>query len=315
MNNFTTYSLNLPGGRLVTIDRPWVMGIINATPDSFHAPSRALEPHDVEQRVAEMVAAGVDVIDIGACSTRPGSTPPPPAEELARLRVALPAARRAAAATPISVDTYRSDVARAAVLDLGADIINDIGGGTLDNRMFDTIAALRVPYVLSHTRGTPATMQSMTDYGTDGVVAAVTEWLMRRADDLRQRGVCDIIADPGFGFAKQPSQCYQLMAALGDMTAALDMPVMVGISRKAMVKSITGDTLTGTTVLNTLALAAGVHIIRVHDVPQALIARDIVHATRCATPPLNKIHSFAATVAHDMPPGAATVHRNLQNPQ
>ncbi len=286
------YSLNLRG-RLVSIERPWVMGIVNATPDSFHAPSRALTAAAVERRVAAMVAAGADVIDVGACSTRPGSLPPSADVELARLSVALPAARRAAAGRPVSVDTYRADVARAAVLDFGADIINDIGGGTLDAAMFDTVAELRVPYVLTHTRGTPATMQSLTDYGPDGVTAAVTGWLLRRADELRQRGVADVIADPGFGFAKTTEQCFELLAAIGDITRALEMPVLVGVSRKAMVRAVAGGddaaSLAGTTALNTMAMAAGVHIVRVHDVGEAVLAREMVEAARGAMPPARDI--------------------------
>ena len=278
------YSLNLRG-RIVMIERPWVVGVVNATPDSFHAASR-VTADDAERHIAAMVAAGADMLDIGACSTRPGSTPPSASEELARLTPVMAAARHVAPRLPVSVDTYRADVARAAVLDMGADIINDIGGGTLDDDMFATVAGLRVPYILGHTRGTPHDMLSLTDYAPDGVVATVAQWLLRRADELHQRGVADVICDPGFGFAKTAAQCHELMAALGDLVSGLQMPVMAGVSRKRMVAAVTGsDTdlaLAGTTAFNTLAMAAGVHMVRVHDVAAAVAARDAVQAVRQA---------------------------------
>ncbi len=256
------------------------MGIVNVTPDSFYPSSRAVDTTDVERIVREMVVAGVDMIDIGACSTRPGSVAPTVDEELARLRPALSVVRRIAAGIPISVDTWRSHVARVAVRELGADIINDISGGMLDSDMLPTVAALRVPYILMHMRGTPATMMSMTDYGENGVVAEVLEWLTRRVDIAHQAGIADVIADPGFGFAKTVDQNYLMMSSLGDMVQCLDVPVLAGVSRKSMVTAVTGgasqDALSGTTALNTLAMAAGVHIVRVHDVAAARDARDVV---------------------------------------
>ncbi len=279
MQQFIKHSMRL-GGRLLTIERPLVMGVVNATPDSFYAASRAMDPADIERKVREMVDAGVDVIDMGGCSTRPGSQSPDAGEELARLRVALPAARRAAPDVPLSVDTYRAAVATEAVERLGADIVNDISGGTLDDDMFAAVAALRVPYVLTHSRGTPATMSSMTDYGERGVVAEVTEWLMRRIDILHGMGVADVIADPGFGFAKTVEQNYALMAHLAYMVQSLGVPMLVGVSRKSMITRVTGDsaedTLPGTVALNTAAMLAGAHIVRVHDVRAAVQAREVI---------------------------------------
>ena len=203
MEPFKSYSLNLKG-RLVTIDRPWVMGIINVTPDSFYSGSRVADEQTLIERVRAMVADGADVIDVGACSTRPGSASVDACGEMERLQWALAAIRRELPDVILSIDTYRAEVARRCVEEWGADIINDISGGTIDDRMFATVASLRVPYVLMHMRGTPETMSSLTDY--DDVTAEVLEWMARRIDELRQMGVADVIADPGFGFAKLPDR-------------------------------------------------------------------------------------------------------------
>jgi dihydropteroate synthase len=171
----------------------------------------------------------------------------------------------------LSVDTYRADVARCCVEEWGADIINDISGGTLDEAMFPTIASLQVPYVLMHMRGTPETMSKLTDY--NNVASDVLEWMARRIDELRQMGIADVIADPGFGFAKTMEQNYELMASLNAFHA-LDAPLLVGVSRKRMVYNTLGTTpaeaLNGTTVLNTIALMKGASILRVHDVREAV---------------------------------------------
>ena len=269
MQPFKTYNLNLRG-RLVTIDRPWVMGIINITPDSFYSGSRVTDEQTLVERVHAMLADGADVLDVGACSTRPGSEQVDAQGEMERLQWALAVIRREAPDVKLSVDTYRADVACRCVEEWGADIINDISGGTLDDRMFATIARLRVPYVLMHTRGTPETMSSMTDY--ENVTAEVLEWLARRIDELRQMGVADVIADPGFGFAKTMEQNYEMLARLNAFHA-LDAPLLVGVSRKRMIYTPLGCTadeaLNGTTVINTIALEQGAHILRVHDVKAA----------------------------------------------
>ena len=280
MQPFKTYSLNLRG-RLVTIDHPWVMGIINITPDSFYSGSRVTDEATLIDRVHQMLADGADVLDVGACSTRPGSQSVDALGEMERLQWALGIIRREAPDVMLSVDTYRAEVAQRCVEEWGADIINDISGGTLDDEMFATIARLRVPYVLMHTRGTPETMSSMTDY--DDVAADVLEWMARRIDALRQMGVSDIIADPGFGFAKNLEQNYRLLSCL-DAFHALEAPLLVGVSRKRMIYTPLDcgpeDALNGTTVVNTIALLHGAHILRVHDVKAAVEAVAITTVLR-----------------------------------
>lgn len=283
MQPFRTYSLNL-NGRLVLIDRPWVMGIINVTPDSFYSASRVNDEAALVERVRQMVADGADVLDVGACSTRPDSQSVDAQGEMQRLQWALAVIRREAPDVLISVDTFRADVARRCVEQWGADIINDISGGTLDEEMFSTVASLGVPYVLTHTRGTPATMSSMTDYGD--VAADVLEWMARRIDELRQMGVADVIADPGFGFAKDVEQNYRLLTCL-DAFHALNAPLLVGVSRKRMVYMPLGisadEALNGTTVVNTMALERGAHILRVHDVKAAVQAVTLTAMARRTT--------------------------------
>ena len=280
MQPFKTYSLNLKG-RLVTIDRPWVMGIINVTPDSFYGGSRVEDEQTLVERVQAMLDDGADVLDIGACSTRPGSEQVDARGEMQRLDWALGIIRRVSPDVILSVDTYRADVARRCVMEWGVDIINDISGGTIDEDMFSTIADLQVPYVLMHTRGTPETMASMTDY--ENVAADVLEWMARRIDELRQMGVADIIADPGFGFAKTMEQNFELLARL-DAFHALDAPLLVGVSRKRMIYTpldcTADEALNGTTVINTLALQQGAHILRVHDVKPAVEAVKLTTLTR-----------------------------------
>ena len=280
MQPFKNYSLNLRG-RQVTIDRPWVMGIVNVTPDSFYSGSRVADDRTLVERVRQMVADGADIIDVGACSTRPGSGQIDAQEEMDRLQWALAVIGREMPGVILSVDTYRADVARRCVEQWGVDIINDISGGTMDKAMFPTMAMLKVPYVLMHMRGTPETMTTMTDYGD--VAADVLDWLTRRIDELRQMGVADVIADPGFGFAKTLDQNYQLLGRL-DAFHALDAPLLVGVSRKRMIYMPLGCTadeaLNGTTVINTLALERGAHILRVHDVRAAAEAVKLVTLAR-----------------------------------
>ena len=277
---FKLYSMNLRG-RLVEIDRPWVMGIVNVTPDSFYSGSRATDELTLVGRVRQLIAEGADVLDIGACSTRPGSQSVDAQAEMDRLQWALGIIRREAPVVILSVDTYRADVARRCVEDWGVDIINDISGGTLDDAMFKTVAQLHVPYVLMHMRGTPDTMSSLTDY--DNVTADVLEWMARRIDDMRQMGVADIIADPGFGFAKTVEQNYELLARL-EAFHALNAPLLVGVSRKRMIYTpldcTADEALNGTTIVNTLALERGAHILRVHDVRAAVEAVKLVSLMR-----------------------------------
>ena len=288
MQPFKPYSLNLKG-QLVTIDHPWVMGIVNVTPDSFYSGSRVTDEQTLIERVQAMIADGVDVVDVGACSTRPGSESVDAQGEMDRLEWALAVIRRVAPDMILSVDTYRSAVARRCVEQWGVDIINDISGGTLDEKMFQTVADLRVPYVLMHMRGTPETMSRLTDY--DNVAADVLEWMARRIDELRQIGVSDIIADPGFGFAKTVEQNFELLSRL-EAFHALEAPLLVGVSRKRMIYTPldcnADHALNGTTVVNTIALMQGAHILRVHDVHAAVEAVKLVTLLRQGITQTNK---------------------------
>ncbi len=274
---FRPFSLNLKG-RLTEYDHPAVMGILNVTPDSFYAGSRVTGTVELHRRVERMLAQGADIIDVGGYSSRPGADDVSPEEEMARVRRGVEAIRRVSADIPVSVDTFRADVARHAVLDWGADIVNDISGGAIDSGMFPTVAELKVPYVLMHMRGTPATMQTMTDY--EDVTADVVAELSGLMHQLELAGVADIIIDPGFGFAKTLDQNYELMRHLPQMAQLLGKPVLVGISRKSMITkllSVTADeALPGTVALNTFALLNGASILRVHDVEAAVQAVRIV---------------------------------------
>lgn len=280
---FKPYSLNLRG-RLVNIDRPWVMGIINITPDSFYGGSRATDEMTLTAKVRQMLSEGADVLDVGACSTRPGSEQVSAQGEMERLQWALDIIRRVAPDAIVSVDTYRADVARHCVEQWGVDIINDISGGTIDEAMFATVAELKVPYVLMHMRGTPDTMATLTDY--NDVAADVLEWMARRIDELRQMGVSDVIADPGFGFAKTMEQNYRLLHCL-DAFHVLHAPLLVGVSRKRMIytplECSAVEALNGTTVVNTMALERGAHFLRVHDVKPAVEAVKIITLLRQTT--------------------------------
>ena len=274
---FKPFSLNIHG-RLIEYDRPAVMGIINVTPDSFYAGSRT-PADEIGRRVRSMIDDGADMIDIGAYSSRPGAAEVSESEEIDRLSEGMAALREAAPDVVVSVDTFRASVAKAAIEQMGADIVNDISGGDLDGRMFETVASLRVPYIQMHMRGTPADMQTLTEY-PDGVTAEVLRDLSVKLRTLRLAGVNDVIVDPGFGFAKTLEQNYRLMADLPMFAEMLDAPVLVGVSRKSMVTRALGitakDALNGTTVLNTIALLGGAQILRVHDVKACAEAVRIV---------------------------------------
>lgn len=271
------FSLNIRGS-LISYERPAVMAIVNATPDSFYAGSRNVSENEITERVTLAIDEGADIIDVGAYSSRPGADDVSEDEELRRLETALNAVRRVDNHIPVSVDTFRANVARRCVREFGADIINDISGGELDPKMFETVAELRVPYILMHMRGTPSTMQSLTDY-PEGVTAGVIAELAPKLERLSLLGVNDVIVDPGFGFAKTLEQNYQL---LHDLQAfeMLGRPVLVGISRKSMLSRLLGITadqaLNATTVLNTAALERGAAVLRVHDVRAAREAVEII---------------------------------------
>lgn len=278
MSSFQPYTLHIPG-RLLEIDRPQVMGIINVTPDSFFSGSRTGDAVSVETRVREMIDAGVDIIDVGGYSSRPGADDVSVAEEIDRVARGLEAIRRVSATIPVSVDTFRAAVAVKAVEQYEADIVNDISGGELDEDMFPAVASLGVPYILMHMRGTPATMQQLTDY--DNLVSDIISWLAVRLQRLRAAGVADVIVDPGFGFSKTMQQNYQLLGALSIIRSELQAPVLVGLSRKSMITRALGidpcEALEGTVCLNTIAIMQGASILRVHDVKAA---RHTVDLTR-----------------------------------
>lgn len=274
------FTLNIRGN-LLRVERPMIMGIINVTPDSFWEGSRAADADSIAGRAAAMIADGADIIDLGACSTRPGAETCDATTEEARIAVGVEAVRSVSADIPLSVDTFRASVARSAV-EREADIINDISGGDLDPEMMPTVASLHVPYIMMHMRGTPATMQSMCDY-PEGVVAEVVAELSRKIERFRLAGVADIIADLGLGFAKTVGQNYELLRATAEIEELLGTPVLIGLSRKSMLTRPLGITaaeaLEATTAANTLALVNGAAILRVHDVKAAVEAREIVSLT------------------------------------
>ncbi|MEE1365362.1 MAG: dihydropteroate synthase [Muribaculaceae bacterium] len=277
-------SINIKGS-LRHFHKPWVMGILNVTPDSFFAESRTIETDDIRRRVDDLTSQGADIIDIGGYSSRPGAPEVSADEEYSRLARGLEAIRKYHPDTLISVDTFRADVARRCVADWEADSINDISGGNLDAEMWPTVAELQVPYILMHMRGTPSSMQSLCDY--NDVTADVIRDLAFKIDAMHQLGIADIIVDPGFGFAKDINQNYQLMAEL-DQFKQLNAPLLVGISRKSMIYrplDITPQTaINGTTVLNTFALLHGANILRVHDVKEAVEAVKIIDLIKQNTP-------------------------------
>lgn len=272
----TGISINV-GGRIIVFDVPKVMGIINVTPDSFYAGSRVSGAEAVADRVARMRDEGADILDLGGYSSRPGADEVSAEEEYRRLAEGLEVIRRVWPDAVVSVDTFRADVAHKCVREWGADIINDISGGDLDPEMWDTVAELGVPYVLMHMRGNPQTMGTLTDYN-DVSADTLTDLALKTAE-LRQRGVADVIVDPGFGFAKTVEQNYRLLSDLSEFRA-LGAPLLVGISRKTMIWKPLGivpeQAGNGTTVLNTIALLNGADILRVHDVREAVEAVRLV---------------------------------------
>lgn len=253
----------------MTLDTPRVMGVVNVTPDSFYAGSRFTEEKEILRQVEKMLLEGADFIDVGCHSTRPGAATLTVDEEVRRLRPALAAIVRAFPGAAISVDTFRSEVAKIAVSE-GASIINDISGGQLDEHMFETVASLRVPYILMHMRGTPATMATMTEY--ENLVNELISFFHSRLSQLIQLGATDVLIDPGFGFAKTREQNFELLNAL-DEFRILPYPLVVGLSRKSMIWKTLNirpeSALNGTSALNTIALLKGAAILRVHDVKEA----------------------------------------------
>ena len=264
-------------GRLVSLVKPWVMGILNVTPDSFYAGSRMQTEAAIDERIQTILKEGGDCVDVGGYSFRPDAADVTPEEEMRRLALALELLNRHYPDLPVSIDTFRADVARRCVEQYGAAIINDIAGGGLDEAMFATVADLHVPYIMMHLRGTPQTMQQQTDYAD--LVGDIMRYFAERVDRLRLMGVQDIILDPGFGFSKTLDQNYALLHHLKEFQL-FDLPLLVGVSRKSMIYKLLGGTpaesLNGTTVLHTYALLQGASILRVHDVQAAVEATRIV---------------------------------------
>ena len=264
-------------GDLFPLDRPVVMGILNVTPDSIFAGSRKRTEAEIAARIEEILAQGGDWIDIGGYSSRPDATPVTADEEMRRLELGLEILRHDYPSVPVSVDTFRADVARCCVEKYGVAIINDISAGELDPEMFRTVADLQVPYIMMHMRGTPQTMASLTDY-TD-LMDEIMLYFAEKVRQLRLMGVSDLILDPGFGFSKTLEQNYELMAHLREF-GIFDLPILVCISRNRMIYQLLGGTpeesLNGTTALHTYALLNGADILRVHDVKEAVEAVRIV---------------------------------------
>jgi dihydropteroate synthase len=265
-------------GRLLDLSTPRIMGVLNVTPDSFYDGGRYEQDGELLQQVEKMLTAGAALIDVGAYSSRPGAREISTEEELKRALRAITLIRKAFPDALISIDTFRSTVASAAVQE-GASLINDISAGNLDPAMFETVARLSVPYIAMHMRGNPATMRNLTDY--HNLLREITDYFHPKIHRLHQLGVKDVIVDPGFGFAKTVAQNFELLNNLDDLRV-LDKPLLVGLSRKSMIwktLSIAPEgALNGTTALHTIALLKGASILRVHDVQEAAEVVQLVQA-------------------------------------
>lgn len=262
-----SYTINVRG-RLIDLGEPLVMGIMNVTPDSFYANSRVQTAEAIRQRAHQIVAEGAKIIDIGACSTRPGGVVVSAEEEMQRLAFALPIVKEAEPDAILSIDTFHADIARRTIEEFGADIINDVEEGK-DPEMFRTVAELGTPYILMSTAANLHDM--LIDFS-------------REVQELRDLGQKDIILDPGFGFGKDPvAGNYELLSVM-ERLQVMELPILVGISRKRMIHQLLGitaaESLNGTTILNTIALLKGANILRVHDVREAVEAVKIVGAMR-----------------------------------
>ncbi len=277
------FTLNA-GGKLLAVDRPIVMGIINRDPDSFYSGSRFPDNSGLLGHAEKMLAAGADWLDIGGQSTRPGAIPVGEAEELRRVADAIDLLHRQWPEVPLSVDTWHARIAREAVA-AGASIVNDISGGSLDPDMLPVVGQLGVPYICMHMKGRPETMNQEAVY--DNVVTEVLDFFIRRIEDCRRAGINDIILDPGFGFAKTAAHNFQLLRRL-DLFRICGKPLLVGVSRKSTIYKTLGispeEALNGTTVLHTLGLLHGADILRVHDPKEARETIMLLEAYHAAQP-------------------------------
>ena len=266
---YTNKTLNVRG-KLIDLSTPKVMGILNVTPDSFFDGGRFLDEKSVLAHATKMVNEGADFIDVGGFSSRPGASNLPDAEEASRVLPAIQLLTKHFPDTILSIDTFRSGIARQAV-EAGASMVNDISGGEQDPHMIKTVAALNVPYILMHMRGTPETMTTLTTY--DDLIKDIIDYFHKKIKLLHQAGVKDIILDPGFGFAKTVEQNFELLNHL-EHFRILGLPILAGLSRKSLIWKTVGatpdDALNGTTALNSIALSKGVSLLRVHDVKEAV---------------------------------------------
>jgi len=257
-------------GEIIDLSEPKIMGILNVTPDSFFDGGRLKTLEDIKNHVSEMIIEGCDILDIGAYSSRPGAEMVTEKEELNRLIPVLELIKKQFPEIIISVDTFRSGIAKHVVTHFNVDIINDISSGDMDKDMFQTIAELNVPYIMMHMKGTPKTMHQNPEY--KNVVKEILDYFSQKVQQLKLIGVSDIIIDPGFGFGKTIEHNYQLLNHLKDFRI-LELPVLVGLSRKSMIfktlNTTPEESLNGTSVLNTLALVGGANILRVHDIKEA----------------------------------------------
>lgn len=255
----------------IDLSKPRVMTIVNVTPDSFYDGSRTFTEEEIERRVAQAIAEGADMLDVGGYSSRPNADEVSVEEECARVCRAMKVIRRVCPEVAVSIDTFRAEVVQRVVADWGDCIVNDIAAGEADSQMIPTVARLGLPYIAMHMRGTPATMQSMTDYSD--VVEEVRSYFVRKLDELHSTGITDVVIDPGFGFAKTLEQNYALMDGLHRLND-LEAPILVGISRKSMIYKLLGcapaEALNGTTALHLEALRQGAKILRVHDTREAV---------------------------------------------
>lgn len=280
MEHVINKSINV-NGKLLDLSSPQVMGILNITPDSFYAESRKQTEQDIRSRTRQIIEEGGSIIDVGAYSSRPNATHISPEEEMHRLRNGLQIIKNEYPDAIISVDTFRADVARMCVEEYGVAIINDIAAGEMDENMFQTVAQLKVPYIMMHMQGTPQNMQQHPHY--ENVVREVMLYFATKIKQLRDLGAKDLIIDPGFGFGKTLEHNYELLNKL-ESFQLFDLPLLVGVSRKSMIYKLLGgtseDALNGTSVINTISLLKGANMLRVHDVKAASEAVQIVNAMK-----------------------------------
>ena len=264
-------------GELIDFSTPKVMGILNITPDSFYLGSRKQTEKEIAERVIQLLEEGADMIDVGGYSSRPNAAFVSEEEEISRLKNGLEILFREAPKTIVSIDTFRSNVARECLEQFGELIVNDISAGEMDKKMFDTIAEYQIPYIIMHMQGTPQTMMQHTEY--KNLQQDIFLYFSEKINLLHNKGVNDIIIDPGFGFSKTTNQNYALMNSLEDF-CIFGLPILVGISRKTMIREVLNcspeESLNGTSILNTYALMNKANILRVHDVKEAVQAVKLI---------------------------------------